>query len=263
MKKSLVIILIAPIIILILISGTLYNEGSPGAKTGSPLDGASCVQCHSSSIEEVSWISSNIPVEGFKPGDTYTLTLNANPVSASAIGFEITAESELNKVGTFILTDTERTRFTNQNKAVTHSHLGTSPTNGKSVWQVNWKAPDNLDYVSFYAAFNAANGDASTSGDKIYLNKMTYSSAQTTAVDAKNRTEVKVYPNPAVDYLFFQTESTIFNVHFFTVNGHIVKTTETAPVNNIRLDISDLAIGFYIVKIQTTTGEVIKKIEIQ
>lgn len=252
-----------PIVAIILIAGTLYHEGSPGAKTGSPLDGQTCAQCHTSNVNEASWISSNIPTEGWKTGETYTITLSATPEIASLIGFEVTAESETNKVGTFIITDNDRTQLTNQNHAVTHTHSGTTPTDGKIVWEMNWKAPsEDLGSVSFYAAFNAADGDATSSGDKIYASKTVYEQAQNTFASKTNSINIKVFPNPANSYMFIQSDNIIQGVSLYYINGKLVKQFDQIQSDNTRLDLSDLPRGLYLLKTQTEAGEFTRKIEL-
>ena len=262
MKKHSLILFAAPIAAVILVSGTLYPEGSPGAKTGSPLDGATCAQCHTGNVTEVSWISSDIPTQGWAPGETYTLTLTATPDFAALIGFEVTAESGNSKVGTFMLKD-DRTQYTNNRKAVTHSHLGTTPTDGINSWQIDWKAPtDDLESVSFYAAFNAANGNGSTSGDKIYASTVTYEKAQSTDVNETDELTFRVFPNPANDYLFIQSATNLNKVSFYTLNGSLIKSFEGLQSGNTRLNISELPKGFYMIKSHTTENEFVRRIQL-
>ena len=175
MKKvyNLLLIMALPSI-LILYS---YNSGSPGGKSGSIGDGGStCTQCHSGSAQsQTDWITTNIPEEGFTAGMTYTIVATGTHDGVSKFGFELTAEDGFGaKVGSFSITEPSRTKFTNANHAVTHTSGGTSVSGNSNTWSMDWTAPSDLSVVKFYAAFNAANGNGSSTGDIIYTTSSTY-----------------------------------------------------------------------------------------
>lgn len=153
------------------------SAGSPGGKTGSPGDGSvKCTQCHVVTATTVqNWITHNIPITGYIPGNTYTITATGTHTGVVKFGFELTAEDAANvKTGSFTLINTGQTRFTNNNKAVTHTLQGTLPSGNSKTWSMNWTAPPgNAGNIRFFAAFNAANGTGTTSGDKIYLSNTT------------------------------------------------------------------------------------------
>ncbi len=158
-----------------------YNTGSPGGKSGSPGDGgATCVQCHTGTANQVNdWITTNIPLTGYVPGNTYTITLTGTHTGVVKFGFEVSAENSSNaKVGTFILNDPVQTKFTNGNAAVTHTNNGNTPSGNSKTWTVDWTAPSaGTGDVGIYAAFNAANGNGGTSGDVIYKTSLFVSEA--------------------------------------------------------------------------------------
>jgi hypothetical protein len=167
------LIVIAIPVILLLMSN---SNGSPGGKTGSIGDnGNTCTQCHSGSAISIPyWITTNVPPEGYTPGQTYTITATGTHTGVVKFGFELTAEnSQGAKVGTLLLTEPARTKFTNANKAVTHTSAGNVPSGSTNTWTMNWVAPSNVQgNVGIYAAFNAANGNGNTSGDVIYKSSM-------------------------------------------------------------------------------------------
>lgn len=149
-------------------------SGSIGGKTGSPGDnGANCTECHvGTPITQNGWIETNIPPNGFTPGETYEITVNASHPDAGRFGFELTAESDGGaKLGGFTLTDPTRTRFTNGSNAITHTSSGNAGGNSTS-WSVDWTAPENQSEVRFYAAVNGANGNGANTGDQIYLTNL-------------------------------------------------------------------------------------------
>ena len=170
-----VISIVAVPLIFILYS---YNTGSPGGKTGSLGDGGNtCTDCHSGTSQpQTGWITSDIPAEGFTAGETYLLTAIGTHTGVVKFGFEITAEDSFgSKIGILSLAEPTRTKFTNANKAVTHTANGNTPTGNSNTWTVNWTAPDPApSLVKFNAAFNAANGNGNNSGDQIYTSLTSY-----------------------------------------------------------------------------------------
>lgn len=160
----------------------LYSNsgGSPGSKTGSVGDnGTTCTQCHSGTSQgQVGWITSNIPAEGYTPGETYAITATGTHDGVSKFGFELTVEDDAgSKLGGLAITDASRTQFTNNNNAVTHTQAGNVPSGNTNTWSMDWTAPEAglTSDVMFYAAFNAANGNGNTSGDQIYTTSLSVS----------------------------------------------------------------------------------------
>jgi hypothetical protein len=167
MKKQYVLLSIPAMGIIFLLMA--YSSGSPGGKSGSPGDnGSTCVDCHTGTVNPVSgWISTNIPITGYVPGNTYTITLTGTHNGVVKFGFEVTAE-DVNgtKVGTLILTDPVQTKFTNGTATVTHTSSGNTPSGNTKTWTVDWTAPTaGTGNVGLYAAINAANGNGNNSGD--------------------------------------------------------------------------------------------------
>ena len=71
----------------------LSNQtGSPGGKTGSPIDGATCTACHYAGLASDALITTNIPASGYVPNEIYTITANINQSGINNYGFEITSE---------------------------------------------------------------------------------------------------------------------------------------------------------------------------
>ncbi len=156
-------------------AGILMTGGSPGGKTGSPGDGGStCNDCHGGSPQiQSGWISSNIPAGGYVEGTSYLITLTATQSGINKFGFECTAEDDFGeKVGTFGLLMPSETQLSNGGFSVSHTASGTFGA-GSRTWQFSWVAPPSgTGNVTFFAAFNAANGNGGTSGDVIHLSSM-------------------------------------------------------------------------------------------
>jgi hypothetical protein len=149
-----------------------YHTGSPGGYSGSNGDGKDCTNCHQPGPTSIvdGWITTDIPAEGYTPGETYTITATGTHTGVVRFGFELTAENgSSQKTGTFSITDAARTQLTNGNHAVMHTAGGIAPSGDSNTWTMDWTAPAvGTGSVTFTAAFNAANGNGNNSGDVIY-----------------------------------------------------------------------------------------------
>ena len=240
-----------------------YSKGSPGGKTNSPLDNANCTQCHTSFDAETvdDWITSDIPEEGFTQGETYEITVSGFHEGVSMMGFEVTAESvsSFGKVGTFEIQDTVRTRFTNGEKAATHTLAGTSVDENANSWTVKWTAPSvGTPVVTFYAAVNAANGDESNDNDQIYLTTMEVQEVSTGIGQDILESIVKVYPNPATSYVNINTPDKA-NIQVINFLGQIMFESQVSG-SSLRLNVSDYDNGIYFVKISVEGESITKRI---
>ncbi|MCF6171827.1 MAG: T9SS type A sorting domain-containing protein [Bacteroidales bacterium] len=195
------------IFLVILIPGFLvfysFSSGSPGGKTGSPGDDANCTDCHEGVPQNVAgWITSNIPEEGYKPGDGYTIIAHGTHSGVVKFGFELTAENQIGiKKGEFFIVDNARTQKTGTGKSVTHTQDGTDPDGDEASWSMKWIAPEaGTGQVRFYAAFNAANGNGNNGGDVIYLSMLSVEEQLVSSVVENSlANQVSIFPNPATD----------------------------------------------------------------
>lgn len=263
MRKNLHLLLIIVLPGFLFIAGTMNNSGSPGGKTGSPLDKANCTQCHTGSApSNVSWITSTIPESGWVPGETYTITLNASNEVAKKIGFEITAEDLDSKTGTFSLTDQSRTKLTNNNRSVTHTFAGNATTNGENSWEMDWKAPDTAEgEVTFYAAFNLANGDGTTNGDEIVLSTLVVPVNNNTNVPEFSGIRLLAYPNPASHTISVASPYPMQSIALINAAGRAIQQhfPNNSPEYSISLE--NLHPGIYFLKAQTQEGEIVHRIQ--
>ena len=146
--------------------------GSPGGKTGSPMDNSDCTSCHNVAGTNVSTtdITSNIPSNGYTPGNTYTIT-----TSSLADGFEITCEENTGstKTGTFFNTNPSANQLVNNGNAITHTAAGNSSGN----WSFDWEAPSiGTGDITFYGAFIVAGYPiGSNIGDYLTLSTLSIS----------------------------------------------------------------------------------------
>ena len=247
-KLSLILVAIATYAFLTY--GIERSTGSPGGKTGSPGDnGATCTDCHSGeATQQDGLISSDIPENGFVPGETYTITAEISDDEAELIGFELTAEDNLeNKVGDFTITNNTETQFTNSEQAVTHTSDGIEPSGNSNDWSFDWTAPEEPESaVTFYAAFNAADGNGGTSGDDIYTSEMTVQINNVGITEKESIT--KMYPNPAKEYLKVEfKQATSREVEILNTQGAVVKSL-TSTEEKITIPLQGLKTGVYFLK---------------
>ena len=178
MKKSIFIFgSIIAIAILFYPQSTIGKlTGSPGGKTGSTMDNSDCTSCHNIQATTVSTtnITSNIPSDGYIPGNTYTITANlAN--AGGPNGFEITCEENTSntKTGTLFNINTSATQLVNNGNAITHTTAG----NSLNTWSFDWEAPSiGTGDITFYGAFIVAGYPiGSNIGDYLTLSTLSIS----------------------------------------------------------------------------------------
>ncbi|MCF8365402.1 MAG: T9SS type A sorting domain-containing protein [Bacteroidales bacterium] len=230
-----------------------YHSGSPGGRTGSPGDnGNNCTSCHSGTPQNASdWIATDIPGNGYVGGETYLISATGTHSGVSRFGFELTAEDQNgNKVGTIQVTNATENQLSNAGKSITHTNQGITPTGNSKTWEFEWTAPEDVPGdVTFYAAFNAANGNGGTSGDVIYLSQKTYGPDVTGVAEVANN--FRFYPNPSTGMVNLEIPDAENNsVSIYNQAGQLVQQLK---MNNQfgRIDLSNQAKGIYFVQMGT------------
>jgi hypothetical protein len=78
--------------------------------------------------------------------------------------------------------------------------------------------------------------------------------------------EITVYPNPASNYLFVETEenTNINQVRLLSVNGRMIFSREIIDKRNrFRLNLEGMKEGIYFLRIQTTSDEIVRRLIVQ
>lgn len=251
-------------------------SGAPAGRTGSPADGATCTNgCHVGGGigTAAGTITSTVPSGGYTPGATYTITATA-PVGSSLsakYGFQVSPQNVGGTLlGTLVVTNSTRTQLVGSGKYITHTQAGTAPVPsvGGNSWTFNWIAPAaGTGAVTFYGAFNSADGTGSTSGDMISQGTLTVQEA-TGGVGINDIAAVNnnwsVYPSPANTTIqltnSFLQEGNV-NVAIIDVTGKKVKEIKAYDViQKEKIDIADLKSGIYVISITSENGTINKKI---
>lgn len=242
--------------------------GSPGGRTDSPGDGSSCINCHTgtinSGIAQVAITSIGL-ANGYVPGQTYTISAAVTGTSSSKIGFEVTAEKDLDnsKIGSIIITDATRTKAVNSSAAITHnSAAGTTASSGSNGWTFDWVAPSaGTGDITFYGAFNVTNSSSNTNGDEVYSGTFSVQEAVATGLGEFSSNQfVSLFPNPAKSFVQVSTNMMVKNISIFNLAGE--KVIETTEFQN-KINIEKLSLGIYFVKIQTDKDLLIEKLIVQ
>ena len=236
-----------------------FTAGSPGGYSGSPLDGQNCTACHTTfDADTADWITTNIPEEGYTAGETYTITVNGMGDGVTKMGFEVTAETDFGKAGTWEITDSDNTQLVNADKNVTHTAAGTAVSDGEGSWSVDWVAPEGGNpIVKFYAAVNITNDGGTNDDDQIVLAMLEVEEVTTSIGQDILESTVQVYPNPASEYVNVATprDSEVEVINFL---GQVM--LRQAVSGNARLDVSDYDQGIYFVRISHQGESLTKRI---
>ena len=266
MKKS--IYFLSAIAIFLLLTPNVFSKlnGSPGAKTGSPMDGNNCTACHDDGTintgSGILSVATNIPVQGYTTGQTYAITVQMIQSSRSRFGFEITCEEGnfgTAKTGSFGITDATTTKFVNNNTAVTHKQGGTSGS-GSKTWSMNWTAPQTgvSAGVIFYVSAIAANNNGNNQGDEVYTTSIPFPEAPSSISETHNK--ITAFVNPiSKDIMINAVEPIrISNLEVYDISAKLVYSKkEVLLPSTINVDFLDA--GIYILNMQTRGGEIITK----
>jgi hypothetical protein len=227
------------------------GSGSPSGYSGDPASGnENCTSCHQGNTAQnvTGWITSNIPFTGYVPGSTYTITATATDASINKFGFQISPQNTSgNFLGTLVNTSTQ-TQLSSNQKYITHTSSGTSGT-GSKTWSFNWTAPGaSSGPVTFYGAFNLANGNFNATGDNIRLSTLIINEDTSVPVE-ENLTDktFTIFPNPAGEKIYFEVNHSNMNSKYFVTDfsGKLKLIGNIENGINI-IDISSIADGIYI-----------------
>lgn len=265
-----VIVLVSFVAFFILQSMVMKKDGAAPGYTGSPGDTfKNCTACHGGTAVNVNnWITSDIPDEGYVPGQTYTITATNKESGATRFGFEISPQDTLgNLLGTMVITDAIRTKFVGGTKYITYTENGVEGQDSLS-WTFKWVAPQT-DEVVFYGGFNS-NFDGHKGGDQTFLSQLKVKRNTSSSI-SKVSTEQSlfVYPNPASDYILVEYDSKVagnVSIDVFDLNGKQVLTLMDGSINvgkfSKKFDVKSLAEGQYLLKFNVNGTTAFKQIKI-
>ncbi|MFY8022393.1 MAG: choice-of-anchor V domain-containing protein [Bacteroidia bacterium] len=267
-------LLLIPIVLLIQSFGPTAlgkRDGTEPGYTGSPGDSLkNCTVCHGGIATNIDgWITSTIPSSGFEANTKYTITATNTEVGGTRFGFSISPQSITGELlGTLVISDTVTTKLVGNNKYVTYRAAGVDGVNSKT-WTFDWIAPDSVNEVVFYGAFNS-NFEGHKDGDKTYLSQLrVFKKGFTSLKEHKSIREVQVFPNPIKDQAqlsFYNKENAELTISLIGLDGRhhkeLFKENVSAGHQSIQLDLNERT-GIYFLKMTNSTSTAYHKIFIQ
>lgn len=245
------------------------NSGSaPFGNTGSPSDGNTCARigCHAggpAQTGQVVSITGNIPVEGYTPGETYDMTVTMSN-GGSKFGFSLSPQSSQGTLlGTLIASGAGTTLNGPGGKYLTHTSSGTSGSGSKS-WTFEWTAPvAGTGAVTFYGAYNFANGNGTTSGDVIVPHTQVFNENVSTGVAESPFRRLEIFPNPIEDHINIRMGDVdeVIMITLMGVDGRTV-LQEQHTQGNIRIDLSTHTVpsGLYLLSVELGSKRTVRKL---
>lgn len=237
----------------------MRRDGTDPGYTGSPGDSSkNCTTCHGGiATPKDGWITSNIPAEGYTPGQTYTVKATNTAMGSTRFGFEVSPQ-KLNGdlMGTMIITETSRTKLVGNDKYITYQSDGVDGVDSNS-WTFNWVAPQiGSGEVVFYGAFNSNPGHKG--GDGTTLSTLKVKEVGTTGISmlSSKVENLMIYPNPSNDVVklnFDLKKSSEVTIDITDLNGKRLIPVLTGKHNgNVtkEINIAGLSQGIYLMRIE-------------
>lgn len=229
--------------------GSCHPAGS-AAKTKASLTGIVSLFSNASATAPV--------VGGYVPGTKYWVKLTAeNTTPLLKFGFQASCVSGTTtkvNAGTLAAMPGSNTAVKTGAINVIEHTKALDATSFQYVSIFEWTAPPaGTGDVTFYVMVNAVNGNGTTSGDEpgVGMTKTFYE--KTTSIgEIKNNIASKIYPNPCTNVLSIESASNDkFMATVYDLNGRQV----IAPSHENNLDVSALAAGVYLLRLNTEDGQ--------
>lgn len=243
------------------------NTGAPGDQEQSPGVPWTCQTCHNGPIQttitvEVFEEGTTVAVTEYAAGATYDVKVTVNDVNddAEGYGFQILS-----------LVDADESDVNGWSNPGTGVQIATASNTGRSYaehqgaqdsneFMVQWTAPAaGAGSVTFYSAGtavnrnNASDGDGGATADPLTLTERPVGIFDVSALDAT----VRVFPNPAVNYLNVSVESNFsgtVSADIMDVQGRIAITRPLDLVtgtNETQFDVNQLNTGTYMLRLSS------------
>jgi len=251
-KKYLLALLVALGSIFLMHEYVMTNSGTPPlARTGAPGE-SMCNGCHTGTAVTTGGI---IDFAGgateYVPTKTYTITLTGENGTKNGFEMVVLKDGVNTNIGTLSNATSNSKTSTSAGRTYFHHNIASS----NNSWTIDWTAPSSdVGTVTVYAIFNKANSNSSSTGDAIYTNTLTISSAVVCSTD-----------------MFTLTPNTIVLLHGTDGSADVAVSGGNAPYsfswNNGATDsvASNLGAGAYVVTItdgygcDTTTALVVSE----
>ena len=197
-----ILILLTMVLLLTMSTGMAlaYSGGPPNGRTNAPGEG-NCTGCHSSfPLNSGSGLLSISGLSGaYDAGQSYDLIVSLEDPSAQRWGFEFTIIGDNGQeIGSLTSLDSHTQTSASGSKAYAKqtSQGSQNGTTTGVTWTVRWTAPaSGAGNASIYMTGAAANGNFSTSGDRIYAISETWTESDVSAVSLPLLAAAELKPN--------------------------------------------------------------------
>ncbi|MEL6696237.1 MAG: choice-of-anchor V domain-containing protein [Bacteroidota bacterium] len=249
-----------------------FTGGPPAGRTGAPGEQTCQASCHSSfglnSGPGLASVSTDIPAEGYIPGQTYELTFSVSQNGISKFGFQGTVFSPTanGTVGTLATTSDSTQLISGSGRDyIEHNAVGT----GKSTWKALWTAPEaGSGDVEIYAAFVAANNASGNSGDHVYTAQENIPEQIVSSIEGIERANVLRVADlgDQLAISFDMPQAGEVQLQLVSLSGQRIWSTQAQISQNTyqgTLDISTYPSGVYVLSAQTQGRILTRKVMIR
>ncbi len=269
--------------ILLMHTTVMSNKAQPPAfEANNPPVNTNCAFCHAcvpshdttNFILEIGADTSNMSpivsgVTTYAAGQQYYMRVTGTQNSGD-YGFELTAEDSLNKgdsVSAFAVLNAATTAYQRISGYGFVSHHNANSTN---QWTFTWTAPANYaGPITFYFAGNDGNNNNDDAGDQIYLLTKKIWGQTSVGINSVNADVNSFCAFPAA---FTQSINLSFNLKqtghvrgsIINLNGQVIQQILDEDMSagnyNRAFNLSNLASGMYLVKIETGLNSAVTKV---
>ena len=160
-----------------------------------------------------------------------------------------------------ILTNAPETKLVGAGKYITHTSNGTTGNNGVKEWSFNWTAPTTgSGTVTFYGCFNNANNNGGTSGDSIIRSSLVVQEklAASIGLTAFQKHGFNIFPMPTTNDLNISNNHNVYvnAIQVFDLSGKLMMSKEIESDENMKVDVSTLSNGTYIIHLSSEQGSI-------
>ena len=185
MRKKILLLGATSLVTLLFVNAIDSSNSPPVSNTGAPGENT-CRSCHNSfslnpdldANAQIVVRKNGQAVDAYLPGQSYEVEVTVTRAGTSRFGFQMTALGTGNAMAGNWTAGTGTTTGNGTGSLSTRRYIHqTSAGNsgsGSRTWNFTWNAPaTGLGNVVFYLAYNCANNNGSSSGDRIYTASLT------------------------------------------------------------------------------------------
>lgn len=230
------------------------SSGAPQGKTGAPGEGT-CNDCHSGPAvtNQVLSVTSNVPVQGYVPGSSYTITVSLTGGLSNTFGFQASPQNAAGVLQGSMAAGTG-TQLIGGNKWITHTSAGNQGTGNAKTWTFQWTAPSpGTGNLTFYVAGNFASGSNGNQGDVIRTTTLALSQASGVGINDISSRGYAVFPNPATDHVTIALPNDVATAtaSLFDISGRVTLSERLNVIGGMaRLDLGTVRPGMYMLALE-------------